>query len=380
MPEALKKFLIHTGLFVATFITTTMAGMEFTLPAELARTEGFWVWEKWAHGMQYSVPFLLILGVHEFGHYFTARLYGLKVTLPYFIPFPSLIGTMGAVIRIKSKIRSTKGFFDVGIAGPLAGFVIAMSVLFYGFTHLPPAEYVFDIHPEYEKYGLDYSEHVYTPEFYQEAYNLPPGEEAPVFKMGKNLMFLLFEEYVVEDKSRIPNAYEMYHYPYLLAGYLALFFTALNLMPIGQLDGGHILYGLVGDKYHRIVSSSLFLAFVFYAGTGLVTVDMGDYAFLKLVLYPGFLFWIFLPLSPQKMTVALLVAVVFAGQFFLHYFSGFTGYPGWLLFALLLSRLLGIYHPQAEIEERLDTNRQALGWLSLLIFLLCFTPEPFSFG
>ena len=138
--------------------------------------------------MYYSIPFLTILTVHEFGHYLTAKYHNVKVTLPFyiplwlgFIPLPFTIGTAGAFIRIKEMIHSRKQYFDIGIAGPLAGFVVAVLVLTYGFTHLPPPEYIFEIHPEYKEYGLNYEDYVY---------DLLPG----YLVMGDNLLFMFFEK------------------------------------------------------------------------------------------------------------------------------------------------------------------------------------------
>ena len=111
---------------------------------------------------------------------------------------------------------------------------MALIVLFYGFTHLPPPEYIFQIHPEYEQHGLNYAEIVYK--------NQP--DTIIDVTIGKNLLFAFFENYVA-DPARVPNAHEIMHYPFLFAGYLSLMFTCLNLLPIGQLDGGHVVYGLV---------------------------------------------------------------------------------------------------------------------------------------
>ena len=162
-----KTEIIQALLFITTLITTTLAGAEamsakfFLLvdkPYKLNFPDDFW------QGFHFSIPFLTILTCHEFGHYFTARYYKIKTSLPYFIPLwasvlTSLsIGTMGAVIRMTGRTRSRKEFFDIGIAGPLAGFVVSLGVLYYGFTHLPPLEYIFKIHPDYQKYGANYAE------------------------------------------------------------------------------------------------------------------------------------------------------------------------------------------------------------------------------
>ena len=119
-----------------------------------------------------------------------------------FLLVPS-IGTMGAFIRIKEAVSSRVKFFDIGIAGPLAGFVAALGVLSYGFTHLPPPEYIFEIHPEYAEYGLDYADHVYQ-------------DETLSFKVGNNLLFAFFEKYVATDPASVPNHDELVHYPWFV--------------------------------------------------------------------------------------------------------------------------------------------------------------------
>jgi membrane-associated protease RseP (regulator of RpoE activity) len=105
-------------------------------------------WNDFYSGLPYAICFLTILTAHEFGHYFTAVYYKVRTTLPYFIPLPPIplmFGTLGALIRIKQPVKSTQQHFDIGIAGPLAGFVFAMGFLWYGFTHLPPPEYIFEV-------------------------------------------------------------------------------------------------------------------------------------------------------------------------------------------------------------------------------------------
>jgi hypothetical protein len=135
--KKIKSYLIHIGLFIITFITTTLAGVEWTTgqfpPYEFSLL---------AKGLPYSISILLIITFHEFGHYFAAKYHKVRATLPYYIPFPPIplfpinFGTMGAVIRTKSPIYSKKAMFDIGIAGPLSGFVICLGILIYGFTHV----------------------------------------------------------------------------------------------------------------------------------------------------------------------------------------------------------------------------------------------------
>ncbi|MEQ9305022.1 MAG: site-2 protease family protein [Marinoscillum sp.] len=422
MNKEKKQLLLQIVLFVITLITTTIAGAEWMFSKYLfwVREESTMTWSDFLLGFQFSIPFILILSVHEFGHYFTARYHHIKVTLPYYIPMwlgfilaPSF-GTMGAFIRIKEHIYSLKHYFDVGISGPLAGFVIAIGVIWYGYSHLPEPEHIFEIYPEYEQFGLDYADHVYSYEFSRLQDSLrylelraedslasvndtssnwsgypcfQAAESYPSMYFGKPVIFNLAEALIVseQDKIKIPNDQEIMHNPYLLAGLLALFFTALNLLPIGQLDGGHILFGLVGEKRHFLVSRVLFTCFVFYAGLGLVSIkDLPDvginstFEFLFVILiYLYFLYVCAHSLFETKTNRMTFAAVIFTTQFLTNFIFGFEGYSGWLLFAFLLGRVLGVRHPSVMDNRPLSTGRKVLGWIALLIFVLCFTPEPF---
>jgi membrane-associated protease RseP (regulator of RpoE activity) len=369
----MKKETIRIGiqivLFITTFVTTTIAG------AEWAHGKSVYVdftWQDFLSGMHFSVPFLLILTVHEFGHYFTAMHHKVKSSLPYYIPLPPIpfsIGTLGAIIRLRSRVPSTTKNFDIGIAGPLAGFVMALIVLVYGFTNLPPAEYIFTIHPEYAEYGENYADHVYTREV----------ENILDVTIGKNLLFLFFEKFVA-DPSRMPNPHELMHYPYLFAGFLALVFTSLNLLPIGQLDGGHVLYGLVGFKIHRLIASAFFIGFMFYAGLGSEYIHLSQpFSYLQwsIPLYGLFLYFCFTGLKLPVRDTVMYTLLVLAAQLALSVrYPALQGFSGWLLFGFIIGRFLGIQHPPTEIEEPLDENRKILGWLAVLIFILCFTPNP----
>jgi membrane-associated protease RseP (regulator of RpoE activity) len=276
---------------------------------------------------------------------------------------------MGAVIRIREIISSRTKYFDVGIAGPLAGFVAAIVLLIYGFSNLPEQEYLLQYNPEYAAYGDNFIEKAYQ------------NIDFPVFKVGKNLMFLILENTVVLHPERIPNSFEMIHYPVIFAGYLALFFTALNLLPIGQLDGGHITYGLFGERISKIISATLFICFVTYAGLGLSNPFMPQeelliYIPLQILLY----YVMFSKISTSKKEVLILSLSVFAFQYLLSYlFNGIQGFQGWLFFAFILGRFLGVYHPKAQDESSLTNGRKVLGWIALLVFILCFSPEPFTF-
>lgn len=373
-----KTLLLQVSLFLLTLITTTLAGTEWMTGRSFLDPTANLGLPEFLNGFQYSLPFLAVLTIHEFGHYFTAKYHQVRVTLPYYIPLwfglGQSLGTLGAFIRIQDYIASRKKYFDIGIAGPLAGFVAALLVLWYGFTHLPPLEYVYSIHPNYRQFGERYGEFVYG--------NLPPES---LLSFGDNILFWLFRTYVA-DPALMPHRYEVIHYPYLLAGYFSLFFTSLNLLPIGQLDGGHILYGLIGRRAFRVVAPTLFVSFMFYAGIGffkpsdfavandeLFWNEMGKLAFYVFVLYLSCF-----RLSENRMTGLLIALGVVAGQFLLAYLQpDWEGYPGFLLFIFILGRFLGVHHPDTEYDEPLDTKRKVLGWLALLIFILCFSPQPF---
>ncbi|XOV94733.1 MAG: site-2 protease family protein [Bacteroidota bacterium] len=377
MDKQRKTILIQIGLLFLTIVTTTLAGAEWIYGRFLFFGDDTMRWSDFEAGLQYSIPLLLILSFHEFGHYFTARYHKIKVTLPYYIPLwlgligSISLGTMGALIRIKEHINNRKKYFDVGVSGPVAGFIIAMFVIWYGFTNLPEKEYIYQIHPEYETYGYGNSE------------PLNDEEQHMTMKLGDNLIFWYFRNYVA-DQELVPPMSEMYHYPILLAGYIALLFTALNLLPIGQLDGGHIIYGLFGKKNHRIIARVLFTAFIFYAGLGIIDVrslenttmaSMGEFA-LYLGLYIYFLYASSFSMFERTQDRWFFAVTIMTGQFLLSSFFHWQGYSGWLLFAFLVGRVLGVDHPKTREDEKLDFGRQLIGWLALIIFIVSFTPRP----
>jgi membrane-associated protease RseP (regulator of RpoE activity) len=366
-----KSLRIQILLFIVTFITTTISGAEWTHGKFLFFGEQPLTWSELMTGLYFSVPFLGILTVHEMGHYLTARWYNIKVTLPFYIPMwlgsiMPTIGTMGAFIRIKERINSRKQVFDVGVAGPIAGFVVAIALIHYGFTNLPDQSYLMDIHPEYMEYGERYID------------SARANNEMSI-ALGHNLIFSFYETYVVEDKSRIPSHYEMYHYPFLFAGFLALFFTALNLIPIGQLDGGHVLYGLLGYEKSKVVFKILFLTFVFFAGLGVVNPEAPlEDTLISAILYLGFLFFTFMRLEPDITKRILLAIWIFILQYGIASWLSLDGQYGfYLVFAFVIGRILGVYHPPSLEEQPLDMNRKIIGWLALIIFILSFSPQPF---
>ncbi len=377
MNDKTRRLLTHLGLFILTLGTTTLAGAEWMFNRFLFIGEETMEWRHFLGGLQFSIPFLLILSVHEFGHYFTARFHSIRVTLPYYIPLwlgfigaPSF-GTMGALIRIKEHIQSRSQYFDVGVAGPLTGFVMALLVIWYGFANLPEPEYIFQVHPEYEQYGLDFPKYVYE------------AENTVSFKFGDNLIFWWFQNHFVEDQSRIPHPNEIIHYPYLLAGYLALFFTALNLLPIGQLDGGHVIFGLFNPKVTRRINEVFFTGILFYTGLSMVKpgalfTELGiEFYFLGLAFYLYLLYIAATSLIEDKWTRLMYAVILLTAQYFTYYFTGIEGYGGWLLFVVLIGRFVGVYHPPVVDNRPMTRGRVIVAWIAILVLVLSFSPRPF---
>lgn len=306
--------LLNLGLFIITFITTTIAGAEWTSgtmgPMEFS--------EIVAKGMPYAVAILFFLSAHEFGHYFAARYHGVNATLPYYIPFPPIpfflnFGTMGAVIKTRSQVPNNKIMFDIGVAGPIAGFVASLLILVYGFTNIPPVEYILSIHPNY-----------FSPEY---------GADALSLEFGDTLLFSLFREIFVAPDVFFPPMSEIYHYPYLCVGWFGLFVTTMNMIPVGQLDGGHIIYSMFGGKKHETVASISLILLVFLGVMGfvdtLLELDLG------------------------------------------------IGWSGWLFWGLILYFVIKVKHPPVPDFRQLSGARMVIGYISLIILFLSFSPSPF---
>ena len=363
-----KDYLLHGGLLLVTLVTTTLAGGEWIYGKSiLASGEAALTWTYFIKSMHFSIPFIGILLVHELGHLFTSLYHNVRCTLPFFIPgwlgflgSPSL-GTFGAIIQMKGWVTSRKKYFDIGIAGPLAGFLLALGVLTYGLLTLPPATYLLEIHPEYA-----------DPNF--QGY----GDEVLEFELGDNLLFWAMGE-LLADPQRLPQLSELIHYPYLFAGYLALFFTALNLLPIGQLDGGHVLFGLF-PRYHSKISLVMFTLFLAFAGLGIIrpSLPLAELV-MRIPLYLGFLYLCLTKSGLSQLNRVSLAVSLGAVQYLISFFyPTMEGYQGWLFFAFLLGRVMGLVHPEVPGNHSLDTKRKVLGWIALLIFILCFSPQPFQ--
>jgi Zn-dependent protease len=362
-----RDYLKHGILFFVTLIAATFSGAEWVYTKSIMYSgDNFLTWEYFWKSMAYSIPFIGILLVHELGHFFVSIYHKVKCTLPFFIPgwlgfigAPSL-GTFGALIQIKGDVNSRKKFFDIGVAGPLAGFVVAFFVLAYGFLALPETEYIYAFHPEYA-----------DPNF--QGY----GDEVLKFELGDNLLFNAMGS-LLADPARLPAMSEMIHYPILFAGYLALFFTALNLLPIGQLDGGHVIFGLF-PKHHRQISLIAFSMFIIYAGVGVISpyLPMNELIF-RIPLYLGFLYICYSKAKLGIQTRLALILSIAAFQYGLVFFKpSWEGYQGWLFYSFLLGRVMGVNHPEVSGFRELDKKRQAIGWLAIVIFIICFSPRPF---
>ncbi len=374
-----KKLFIHIILFLATVITTAVSGAEWMFGRSFLDSEAVMGWAEFKRGFEFCVPFLGFLTVHEFGHYFAGRYRKVNVSLPYYIPFwlgfITSIGTAGAFIKIKDRINSRLDYFDIGIAGPLAGFVVAVFTLWYGFSNLPLVDYIFEIHPEYAKYGYEYGKYAYA-----------TTENIQAIRLGDNLIFDFMQSNFANPEL-LPHPNEVTHYPLLFAGYLGLFFTALNLLPIGQLDGGHILFSLIGGKNFNIVSPILFTVLVTYAGIGFFTYEEfmyvadeeATYLYLK---FGGYVYFVYLCFSrvfdvPVN-NLILALSIVILQLTLSYFFPQLVGYAGFMAFSFLLGRVLGVYHPGVDREEPLGLTRTILGWASLLIFIGCFSLHPLS--
>ena len=295
-PPPQRRVWLHILLLGLTLLTTTLFGGLFAAPLP----EGDAVppvWQLLLHptlllrlllhpmvlgaGLAFSLPLLFILLTHELGHYLACRAHRLDATLPYFLPVPFGIGTLGAFIRIRSPIATKRELLDVGAAGPLAGFVVALPVLIAGIALSQPVA------------------------------ELPSGGYV-VF--GEPLVFKLFGRLL---HPSLAQGGDLLLHPTGFAAWFGLLATALNLLPFGQLDGGHITYALFGPWQRRVA-------------------------------------W---PL------LAALVALGFV-------------WSGWWVWAAI-ALAMGVRHPWVPDEGiPLDPRRRLVAWLALIVFALCFTPEP----
>lgn len=273
----MKKIpFIHILLFLLTFVSTLAVG---------AMHEGVDLFRDPSliyRGFPFSVAILFILLAHEFSHFLASKMHRVEATLPYFIPFPNLFGTFGAFIRMKSPITTRNALIDIGASGPIAGFIISVLAV---------------------AVGLIFSEIRPVPQVHE------------FIALGDSLLFKAMAQLIV---GQVPQQHDVFLHPVAFAGWIGFFVTSMNLIPVGQLDGGHILYALVGEK-HLLFS---------------------------------------------KILIGVLVVL------------GIFVWEGWIIWAVLLL-ILGFRHPPIMYSWiPLDEKRRKIGWLTLVIFILTFTPVP----
>ena len=311
-----REWRLHVGLFILTILTTTLAFMmpaaeitpwepplasplDYLLYIPLVYFHSLWAVIKYAmihpqllvEGATFSASLLAILFSHEMGHYLACRYYKVNATLPYFIPAPPLFlaGTFGAFIKIRSPIPSRRALFDIGLAGPLAGFVVAIPLSIVGVLTVGPA--------------------------------VPPPHEYTTIYFNDPLLFRLIAKVggIPLDRNSPVN-------PYYMAAWIGLLVTSLNLMPVGQLDGGHGTFALFGTRAHRLIGRVAFVAMSVLALLG---------------------FW-------------------------------WHGSPSGFLYAVLLGVMMRIPHPAPFVMESLGAKRIVIAILMFIVFLLCFWPFPIT--
>lgn len=272
------RVLFHLLLLAATGVTTGLVGIFLFRPMSLGS------------GLAYAMGLLMILSAHEMGHYIACRWYGVEATPPYFIPFfiplPGLLqaGTFGAFIKIKSPIPSRRALFDIGIAGPLAGFVFLIPVAFIG--------------------------HYFAHE---------SGPAVGGITLQDPLLFKLLHRLL-----HLPADLDLN--PVMFAAWIGALMTSLNLLPVGQLDGGHVTYATLGARGHRFVS-------------------LGCYA----------------------LVAALMV------------YGAFHNAWNWVIWFILLTLMMRAGHPPVvDEDEPLGMGRVVVALIGLLVFILCFMPFPIS--
>jgi membrane-associated protease RseP (regulator of RpoE activity) len=320
-PPRRPRLLLHAGLFLATFLTTTAAGALF-VHGQLGGGSG---WDALLpigailpikDGLSYSVPLMLILLSHELGHYLVARRHRVDASLPYFIPLPPGfgLGTMGAVIGMRNVTTDRKKLIDIGAAGPLAGLIVAVPVILYGLAHSPVGPLV-----------------------------------AGGMQEGNSILYALLKR--ASKGAWLPDGHhDVFLHPTAWAGWAGLLVTMINLIPVGQLDGGHIATAYFGNRYNRFaVRLHRFLPLgavgVFFWVMHLVRLEANGH-------------W------DQSIGVSIAMGAALP-------------WLVWYLLIRIVRRASGdVNHPPVD-ETPLPRSRRALFWLMVAVFVLVFMPVPF---
>lgn len=334
-------------LVALTILTTAVWGLIFQgldpLAVILAGSEGSHALGTALAG--YTLPLLLILGSHEMGHYVACRIYGVDATLPYFIPSPLTFGTMGAVIRMRPPIPNRRALFDIGVAGPIAGFLVAVPVLVYGTATA----------------------------------TVIPAAQAPAggLDLGGSLLINFVERWSgphVADGSLLMMS------PAMVAGWFGCLVTAMNLFPVGQLDGGHVAFA-IAPRWHRQIARS--------AACGMVALVAGSLAFEWAQRFSashdratlataiaagagvaGYLLWSRMGRWGRIVGTSLIASVVIVG-------IAFSVLSAWLIWTLVLVLLARRPHPIVESATvPPGAARVLVALASLAIFVLTFPPMP----
>jgi membrane-associated protease RseP (regulator of RpoE activity) len=310
-----REWRLHGVLLILTILTTTFAGLMLAAPEltagepRLANPLDYLLYVPLsylysliellkyafshpgliAEGATFSASLLAILFSHEMGHYLACRHYKVDATLPYFIPAPPLFlaGTFGAFIKIRSAIPSRRALFDIGLAGPLAGFIVAVPIAVIG---------VFTVGP-------------------------PQASRDHLIFFNDPLFFRL-----IGKLAGIPLDPNSPTNPYYMAAWIGLLVTSLNLMPVGQLDGGHGIFAVFGGRAHKVIGRVAFVTVLVLALSG---------------------FW-------------------------------WHGSPSGFLYTVLLGIMMKVPHPEPALMEPLGTKRMVIAILTLIVFALCFLPFPIT--
>lgn len=302
----MKKIpFLHLFLFILTVFSTLIVGAWWALvdPLSLLNEP-----QNIIKGVPFSASLMIILLSHEFSHYIASKKHGVKATLPYFIPAPTIIGTFGAVIKMKTPIITRKALIDIGASGPIAGFIVSVVVSAIG-LHMSEIRYV------------------------------TQTDGMVIFNFGESMLFYILSRSIV---GPVPAGFDVFIHPVAFAGWIGLFVTFLNLMPIGQLDGGHIAYALGGENMHKKTSIIVFIVLLIL---GLPKIILGENT------------------GPLGADIRAYIDTYL--------------WEGWAYLAVIFFVLFGHRHPPVlQWEPELDPKRRFIGWLTFFIFIITFVPVP----